>query len=489
MASEHRDTTINNKTVLGQCVNSLRDTILHNTIIDTNISHILSEDSTSSRSLDYDVKVVDNYSDLYKSFNLDSALTVNSSPASASAELKIFNSLKLNSHDVFIVIKSEIIDKTEHFIKASMLKDNNYAEEAKNFHQFISSYGDKYISEVQIGKKIIAVIQFSTIQNEAKDALQSALKVKINNLGAVPVGADAKLELERANQTIERHQISTIKLHIKGTKLEDPNIDIDIKGLYQYLNKFSLPENDDFTIIRYKTDPYCVALHTPEAVRLEDNQIIVRELLTLIDMSVNKLRFIINTISLVKDKFFDEGKADVSISDLKAWLDEASKIENKLKDMIKKIEFKYDWTEELKIEKINEIRSFDKNISELQEKAQKLPVPNELLMNIRVEGAARIHYAKKATNKFYLNHRGGIGSFTELMWKIVPNPNITDNSAVEFDVKIKKSHNKTYHTLFKNVKDNDVTSGQEISPFDKLIIANPSHNNHQPFNVKIYMKK
>ncbi len=129
---------------------------------------------------------------------------------------------------------------------------------------WIERCGDQYVSQVDIGKKLFALIQISRHKVISSEMVQGALEASIKEASGILKGS-AKIDVKKLIDTLKEHQVFSIKIDGVGLDEDFPKELASLDALLEYAKKFSESSEDSYSQIHYHLAPY--SGHAPANVR------------------------------------------------------------------------------------------------------------------------------------------------------------------------------------------------------------------------------
>lgn len=282
----------------------------------------------------YDISIVSDYTDLYQALDLKTCLTATISPSNLSSESALFKKAKLSKQAVSLLIKGKHIGFVYMMPPDAKISPEYIDNLVKRRSTFLEAHGDEYISQIMVGKKIYALINFANTSKEEALQIKQTLEAKL----ASKVSLSAKGLLE--SNTAVKHTLTDISLEFSGVELGLPSMASTIEGLFTFIDQFNKAEIIG-SPIGFVSEPYVTLLPVREASDLAKQMAMVQGLLAEYDRNYNKIRILIPSIEklVYGVRYFqiEDDPSKDNIDRLQNFLDTANKFKKIMEDLILEI--------------------------------------------------------------------------------------------------------------------------------------------------------
>lgn len=477
------------KGLLGKGINSVTGVRKGVSILSLDEHNINLHQADSS--VNYKSSLISSYSDLYKQLNLNTSVNVSVTPyVSGSAGVQLMNEVSLNLQDVFLYVEIKFLNFTTNFQKTVIgEKEKQVCVDLlkKGESDFVSSHGDSYISETHHGKKLMAVIHFETDQNTSALDVKNSVDIHVTPNAVTKVGAHEDMDYKK--RTSQRHKVANIWVTVAGaSSLTMPGVNANIDAFYAFIDKFNSAEADG-SVIDYLIEPYSTVLE--EATRLNNTMTEMKNLFSKIDMNINELRFLknslqskLNAFKTSLEKASDLVKFDESA--LHSHMEKIDALKVKLRDIANKMLSATDEIWKQNKQAFEEaVAQASIEIHQLKDKSPSLPYLHEL---------TSIHCAKRGK---FLDPQHPISEKVHinvpkdakfLFWKIDSESNPAA-STIGYNIKVKQptGSEKKYCSMYKDISGRGqfLEVNGELGSNNKIIITKPKNHDNQPFTIKV----
>lgn len=479
--------------LLGDGVDSLTGAHKGRGIISYNPSEMKSNQVTSGET-QYNVVLINNYSDLYNALDLNVSLTAPINPSnSISTEASLFKSAQLSSQTVSLLVKGKGIDYVQMMPHDARV-DQSYVDAMKNNPaSFIQSHGDEYVSQVMYGKKIYALINFKNTSKE--DVIQYKQTLEANLQGNINGQANGNY----SSKSNVQNTVSNINLEYAGVTLQPPAVTSSVDDLFTFINTFNKTQSNGCPM-GFVSEPYATIMFSPESAALYDQSVVVKSIISKCDQLYNQTRFLLPTLIMLYNgvTYYQQQKSNPDLfAQIKQLLSSANQYQGLLEAVMLEISInRFDLTSipdkivnQLKLKipsktvEAKSMQSFNVNqfsiYNQLNTFVQKY---TDLIQTIELSAneisrklIAQISKVSSVNEKFSLNLPAGGAS---VRWDIVPS---TSASTDHFDL-VMATPGKVFKSwtsdtmLFRNIV-NGMEIKMNVQPSDQLKIKTDTNEN------------
>lgn len=423
------------------------------------------EKNISNVGENFALDLVTDHEEVRKNLTFTGSFDASASVASGSASLNITRHMDFSKNGIYFFLRITRTDHSDKLKKTILRRDFGINPDMETF---VASCGDRYVSQIDYGKDVLAIIHFEDASKKQAKEIKHSLQIKVKQAQGLELGANENLAY--ATETLNKHANCDIKVTCSGVELPSVSIFNSVDSLFSFMKDFFNDNLNRYTQVSHSSLPYATAMKTADSKDLEKSMSRANNRLNQVRNKIHWAKSLKDGLVLMQLKHVDMGVKNYDPKKISQNIQDVESVIRKLRHLETRIVAKavtLDGEGRGKIK--TQIKEQRQKLEQLQMEYNQLDTHKDKVGEVTASSKSRQGHTEKASSGFRLYGLSS-GRPPQLFFSIEG----VNGQGIKYDLWRKREGEHVYHTLARGLKGGieQPYTIEDIKPTDKFCVAN-----------------